>query len=85
MADWLMQGQPNCFWLSGFFFPQGFMTGTLQRHARQYRIPIDTLTFTFKVLNIAGASSSTVLRSLFFVSLPFGSPCRAQACRASAG
>jgi dynein heavy chain len=29
MDHWLVNGQPNCFWISGFFFPQGFMTGVL--------------------------------------------------------
>src|SRR5690348_15700968 len=27
MQSWLINGPPNSFWLSGFFFPQGFMTG----------------------------------------------------------
>ena len=50
LEDWLMNGNPNCFWLSGFFFPQGFMTGCLQTHARNYKIPIDKLNFCFKVM-----------------------------------
>jgi len=29
MRAWLKGGHPACFWLSGFFFPHGFMTGTL--------------------------------------------------------
>ena len=41
MRNWLVQGEPVCFWLSGFFFPQGFMTGALQNHARKTAIPID--------------------------------------------
>ena len=47
---WLTQGPPKTFWVSGFFFPQGFMTGTLQNHARKYAIAIDTLNFGFKIL-----------------------------------
>jgi len=50
MQRWLTTGQPTSFWLSGFFFPQGFMTGCLQTHARNYQIPIDKLNFSFQVL-----------------------------------
>ena len=49
MRTWLQLGVPKCFWLPGFFFPQGFMTGCLQMHARKYSIPIDTLNFGFKI------------------------------------
>jgi dynein heavy chain len=45
--DWLKNGNPNSYWMSGFFFPQGFMTGVLQTHSRQYRIEIDKLSFGF--------------------------------------
>ena len=50
MENWLTKGQPHSFWMSGFFFPQGFMTGCLQTHARKETIPIDKLNFSFKVL-----------------------------------
>lgn len=46
---WLTVGPPESFWLSGFFFPQGFLTGVLQTHARKYALPIDQLMFDFNV------------------------------------
>lgn len=51
MGSWLTKGEPACFWMSGFFFPQGFMTGVLQTHARREQIAIDKLNFAFKVLD----------------------------------
>ena len=41
MNSWLKGGNPKCYWISGLFFPQGFLTGVLQTHARKYQIPID--------------------------------------------
>ena len=50
LEDWLTNGNPNSYWISGLYFPQGFLTGVLQTHARQYRIAIDQLNFVFSVL-----------------------------------
>lgn len=50
MDDWLVNGTPKSFWISGLFFPQGFMTGCLQTHSRNYKIPIDKLQFSFQVM-----------------------------------
>lgn len=51
MRKWLTEGEPACFWMSGFYFPQGFLTGCLQTHARKGQIAIDKLNFQFKVLD----------------------------------
>ena len=34
MASWLYDGPQNSFWISAFFFPQGFNTAVLQTYAR---------------------------------------------------
>jgi dynein heavy chain len=54
MRTWCQEGHPDCFWLPGFYFPHGFMTGNLQTHARKHHIAVDLLQFSFKVLRIAG-------------------------------
>jgi dynein heavy chain len=46
---WLVSGPPTGFWLSGFFFPQGFMTAVKQTYSRDYKIAIDTLSVTCMV------------------------------------
>jgi dynein heavy chain len=51
-ASWCEKGQPTSFWLPGFYYPQGFMTGALQTHARRYQLPIDTLNFAFVMKNL---------------------------------
>jgi dynein heavy chain len=45
MEAWLKQGPPDAFWMSAFFFPQGYMTAAQQTYARATKIPIDTLDF----------------------------------------
>lgn len=45
IGTWLREGHPPSYWLSSFFFPQGFMTAALQGHARKTRTPIDALVF----------------------------------------
>ena len=47
MQSWIDNGVPSSFWISGFFFPQGFLTAILQNFARKYQMPIDTVSFSF--------------------------------------
>ena len=51
VEDWMLNGAPKSFWISGFYFPQSFLTGTLQTHARKYQLPIDQLSYKFKVFS----------------------------------
>lgn len=47
--DWVEQGIPSAFWVSAFFFPQGFLTAVLQGYSRANQIPVDVLGFEFIV------------------------------------
>nr|CAD7431480.1 unnamed protein product [Timema monikensis] len=50
LKGWIDDGIPPLFWISGFYFPQAFLTGTMQNFARKCVISIDSIDFNFKVL-----------------------------------
>jgi len=50
LATWIAKRTPpKVFWLSGFTFPNGFLTALLQTSARSNGVPIDSLTWDFEV------------------------------------
>jgi len=71
MGSWLTNGPPKSYWISGFFFPQGFMTAVKQTHSRTHSIAVDILKVgckftTFRPQEIQSAAKSGVyLHGLF--------------------
>merc|ERR1719499_2273988 len=50
--DWVDKGPPISYWISSFYFPQGFNTSVLQGYSRLNMIPVDALSFEFNVEDI---------------------------------
>lgn len=49
LQNWLDEGEPSVYWLSGFYFTQSFLTGVLQNHSRKNQLQIDHLHMKFDV------------------------------------
>lgn len=47
LGVWIAKGTPHVYWISGLFFPQAFLTGTLQNYARSNTIAVDKLSYDF--------------------------------------
>ena len=72
VSDWIKKGNPPIYWISGFFFPQAFLTGTLQNFARKMLFSIDTVSFSFRVMDTlsektteAGPTDGCYIRGLY--------------------
>ncbi|CCW67051.1 unnamed protein product [Phytomonas sp. Hart1] len=48
IQEWFDNGHPKIYWISGFFFPQAFLTGIFQNFARQKQVSIDTISYSFE-------------------------------------
>jgi len=57
---WLNKGKPKGFWISAFFFPQGFLTSVLQNYARKYKTPIDILGFAFDFMDFTDIKQTQI-------------------------
>lgn len=49
LQDWIDEGPPIVFWLSGFYFTQSFLTGVLQNFSRKNKYSIDQIHFEFTI------------------------------------
>eukprot|EP01135_Chromosphaera_perkinsii_P001002 Nk52_evm16s156 gene=Nk52_evmTU16s156 len=77
IRKWVKQGYPYSYWISAFFFPNGFLTSVMQNFSRQHSIPVNSLTFKFNVQEyfvenadkvIVNDSETTLVHGMFLES-----------------
>jgi dynein heavy chain len=72
ILEWIKKGEPTVYWFPGLFFPQSFLTATLQNHSRKHLIPIDRLSFACAVIDkdwetvVAQPEDGVYIRGLSF-------------------
>jgi dynein heavy chain len=83
LTKWVAEGTPNVFWISGFFFPQAFLTGSLQNYARKEQKPVDAISFGYQVMNKTAEELTEKPESGIYISGLFLQGCRWDAAQYS--
>lgn len=73
---WIDEGEPNVYWMSGFYFTQSFLTGIMQNHSRKFKLRIDDLVMNFDVTSFESDEAvkdstevETFVKVIFHISL----------------